>query len=405
VKRIVALIVLAVLVFPGSAAASRGIDGLAIDAQGRITVMVPTTRTLRPAVIRLTSSGTLDSTFAEGGILRPPVAGARARMAVRPSGALVIAGNRGKKVVLRRFRADGSAVRSFGEDGSAVVTSGGPAEAVLAQPDGHLIALATTACLPQSCEFIYRNLEVRRYAPNGNLLHRYRLSKEDWSMVSAAFEPGGGFVVTGLVGEGEEGTYDRFRPNGGYEGGVVVAPPPSSPAVSPGFYFDPPIADFTVDAQGALVTAPRTLPYEAAGPEVWRRHPDGSMDSSFGAGGRAICEVAPGRFGREPKPFRILAASPGGQVVAASDSADCWLVRFLADGALDSSFGGGDGRVPPDPRMPRPQALILAPDGGILLAGWDRGTSSVRLLRYRADGTSDDAFGVAGMAVVPVAAG
>jgi uncharacterized delta-60 repeat protein len=222
-------------------------------------------------------------------------------------------------------------------------------------------------------------------------------------MVSAAFEPGGGFVVTGLWGEGEEGTYDRFRPNGGYEGGVVVAPPPSSSAASPDFYFDPAIADFTVDPQGDLLTAPRTLPYEAAGPEIWRRHPDGSMDSSFGAGGAAICEVGPGRFGREPKPFNILAAEPGGQVVAAGDSADCWLVLFLADGTLDPSFGG-DGRVPPDPRMPQSQALILAPDGGILLAGWDRGTSSVRLLRYRADGTPDFDFGVEGMASVPVSA-
>jgi uncharacterized delta-60 repeat protein len=396
VKRaLVAVFLVALGVCPSSAAASRTVGDLATDAQGRITVLLPTVRSSKPVILRFTPAGFLDPSFSEDGVLRPPLAGARAKMAVRPSGAIVVGGNRGKEVVLLRFHPDGNADRRFGGHGSAFVTRAGPIEAVLAQPDGHLIALGTSACLQRSCGYIYRNLEVRRYAPGGRLVHAYRLSKEDWRLDAAAMDPSGGFVVAGAIGEYREGTYNRFRPNGAYDGEFSVEVESLT---------EPRASGLAVDAQGRLVIAPDFPRLESPGPEIWRRQPDGSVDASFGAGGRAVCDAVLGMPESPGRRFTALGETPEGNLVATGGPHECWLVRYLADGAPDPAFGGGDGKVGTDERMPLPQALALPPGGGVLLAAWDRGTATLRLLRYRADGTPDLDFGVEGMAAVPVSA-
>jgi hypothetical protein len=55
--------------------------------------------------------------------------------------------------------------------------------------------------------------------------------------------------------------------------------------------------------------------------------------------------------------------------------------------------------------MPLLQEIGLLPDGGVLAAGFDRGSNSVRLVRYTSAGRLDPAFGVEGLVSVPVPPG
>jgi TonB family protein len=82
---------------------------------------------------------------------------------------------------------------------------------------------------------------------------------------------------------------------------------------------------------------------------------------------------------------------------------DFALARYSADGSLDASFGDG-GRVVTDFAGNRDnvRAIALQPDGKILLVGttdWDYCDSDFALARYNSDGTPDTSFGQSGKVV------
>src|SRR5439155_8852469 len=78
-----------------------------------------------------------------------------------------------------------------------------------------------------------------------------------------------------------------------------------------------------------------------------RYNVDGSLDSTFGTGGKVMTDFA----GTHSAAF-ALALQPDGKVVAAGragygDAANFTLVRYKVDGSLDATFGVG-GRVTTD---------------------------------------------------------
>jgi TonB family protein len=82
---------------------------------------------------------------------------------------------------------------------------------------------------------------------------------------------------------------------------------------------------------------------------------------------------------------------------------DFALARFSTDGSLDSTFGDG-GRVVTDFAGNRDslRAVALQPDGKILLVGttaWDDCDSDFALARYNSNGTPDTSFGQSGKVV------
>ncbi len=126
----------------------------------------------------------------------------------------------------------------------------------------------------------------------------------------------------------------------------------------------------------------------------------GSLDPGFGAGGSVITDVA-----QDGDVARAVAVQADGKVVVAGYSwvgagHDFVLVRFHADGALDSGFGsngvvatdfeGGDDQA---------HALVIQPDGKLVVAGTaSNGTASLfAVVRYNTDGTTDGSFGNGGM--------
>lgn len=115
----------------------------------------------------------------------------------------------------------------------------------------------------------------------------------------------------------------------------------------------------------------------------------GNLDPSFGS--RGIVTHTPGIGGG----IRGIAIQPdGGIVVAAFGS----VVRYLPDGSLDSSFGGG-GYVTTGFNA---YTVALQPDGKIIVAGAsgpvsDTIYSEFAVARYNQDGSLDASFGTDGI--------
>lgn len=127
--------------------------------------------------------------------------------------------------------------------------------------------------------------------------------------------------------------------------------------------------------------------------------PGGSPDSGFGDGGVVVTTEG---FEGQVETVRL---QPDGKLLAVGTSEPnqdsvrgVALSRFDADGSLDETFGGGDGRVttfPPGREISRAHAVIVQPDGRIVVAGRSFGEGDyARFLvaRYLQDGTLDGSF-------------
>jgi uncharacterized delta-60 repeat protein len=134
--------------------------------------------------------------------------------------------------------------------------------------------------------------------------------------------------------------------------------------------------------------------YNAPGFYLARYNADGSLDTRFGTAGHAATLI-----GSDPYSFTCpygITIQPDGRivVVGASDDDFC-IVRYLADGQLDSSFGDG-GIVTTDfGGSEMAFGVAIQSDGKIVVAGETYGSGGF-VVRYNADGTLDSSFGTNG---------
>jgi len=154
-----------------------------------------------------------------------------------------------------------------------------------------------------------------------------------------------------------------------------------------------------------------------AGGAGWDRNPrfvlirynaDGTLDTSFGGDGRVTTD-----FTRAEDAAWGIAIQADGKIVAAGDAAlgtgnsRFAVARYNTDGTLDTSFGG-DGRVTTQfTRRDDPVAgVAIQADGKIVVSGGaaqDGPDSNFALARYNSDGTLDLAFGGDGKVTTDVA--
>jgi uncharacterized delta-60 repeat protein len=222
------------------------------------------------------------------------------------------------------------------------------AAAVLIQPDGRIIAVGSVDVgMPNA------NFGLARYNTDGSL--------------DASFG-GGGKVVTDFFGSIDFAFDAVLQP----DGKIVVAGQTSSETTG---------LDFALA----------------------RYNSDGSLDASFGRGGKVTTDF----FGDFDEGFSV-ALQPDGKIIVAgivtngsSENTDFGLARYNSDGSLDTSFGNG-GKVTTDFFGSLDQAFAVAvqPDGKIVLAGGavnnSRFLTIFALARYNADGSLDATFGSGG---------
>jgi uncharacterized delta-60 repeat protein len=112
----------------------------------------------------------------------------------------------------------------------------------------------------------------------------------------------------------------------------------------------------------------------------------GDLDPSFGSGGKATLNPGGGEDGAGD-----VAIQPDGKIVVAgwdSDDDELVLARYLTNGTLDTSFGGGDGIASTD--LLSYGAIALTPDGSIMVASGD---GDFILARFTSAGALDTSFG------------
>jgi uncharacterized delta-60 repeat protein len=119
---------------------------------------------------------------------------------------------------------------------------------------------------------------------------------------------------------------------------------------------------------------------------------DGSLDASFGSGGKVLTT-----FGRYSAAVGIVLQQDGKLVAVGSSGNDHWadgqlaVARYTRSGRLDASFGRG-GKVLMSCGPCDASAVAIQPDGKIVVVGSFLGG----LARFNVDGTLDPTFGRGG---------
>lgn len=136
---------------------------------------------------------------------------------------------------------------------------------------------------------------------------------------------------------------------------------------------------------------------------------DGGLDTTFGNGGKLVTPV-----GASDDAALALAVQADGRIVVvgsteqAATGQDFLLLRYLADGSLDPSFGAG-GKVITSfgDDSDRALAVAIQPDGKIVVGGESQSGASTSgidfaLARYLPNGALDPAFGNGGKVVTAI---
>ena len=323
-------------------------NAIAVQADGKI---VAAGRAYRPsfgqdiALARYNLNGTLDNTFGVSGMLVTDFFGYRdeaTALAVQADGKLVVVGSAYKDnyylCALARYNADGSLDMSFDTDGKVVLdiadTDGGEGgcNALVAQQEGILLVAGwTKGSESQTLDFV-----LVRLNSDGSVDHTFGID---------------GRVVTDFSGNDD----------------TVYALALQS--------------DGKIIAVGGSYDAATELSYIA----VTRYNPDGSLDFTFGSGGKTITNLSgdvdasgTGTAVTTQPDSKIIVGGRNGGLGYNHVSA---LVRYTSAGALDPTFGV-DGIVSPASA----RALVLQPDGKII------GAISWKLHRYMPNGAFDPTF-------------
>lgn len=300
------------------------------------------------ALVRYTASGSLDVTFSDDGKLYSDFNGRSEwgyGLLKQADGKLILAGYMltvaGSDFAMARFTDNGSLDLEFNQDGWVITNLFGSNDmgmAAVMQPDEKLVLAGWVDGMNDT------DFAVARYYSNGSP----DLSFDD-----------DGRVVTDVFGNHDNAYAAAVQP----DGKIIVAG----------------AAFIEYDDAFALV----------------RYNTDGSLDPTFGGDG-----LVTNNYGDDNDRIHALLIQPDGKLVAAGQvgtttGLDFALARYNADGSLDTSFGSG-GWVVTDFYGDDDfgQALTRQPDGKLLLAGYVTNGSEYdfALVRYNADGSLDSTF-------------
>lgn len=147
-----------------------------------------------------------------------------------------------------------------------------------------------------------------------------------------------------------------------------------------------------IRGDGRIVVGGETGTNAAPSFALARYLPNGALDSSFGGGdGKVVVPVG----NTNPVAYGITAIKlqGDGKIVAVGNTDDQdWLVmRFLPGGAPDGSFGGGDGGTQLDlGGADTPRDVTVLPSGDILVAGYSG--ANYAMARFNPNGSPDSGF-------------
>jgi uncharacterized delta-60 repeat protein len=325
---------------------------LAQQAGGKLVVAGTVTGTnggLSLALERFDPDGSLDPTFGSGGSVETPlVTGYYDRavgLALQGDGKIVVVAQSAPDDIEVRYNSDGSLDGTFGKGGWTGITNG-EAHAVAVQPDGKIVFAGTNAPEPYLRDYSF---SLARLNPDGS--------------IDKTFAGGNPEAYASYDDEG----YPDF--NIAYS--VLVLP------------------DGRLLASGKVESTPPSG-HAVAVAALARFNPDGSLDTTFGQGGKVVSPLAVDPISSAPvsEPGQVALQPDGKVLLLASSGAGFQLARYNPDGSLDTSFGQ-DGVVSSAQFGPA-CGLAIQPDGTILV-GAESGDNLV-VVSFSPDGLRAASF-------------
>jgi uncharacterized delta-60 repeat protein len=370
---------------------------VALQADGKILVNSYAVGSgVSSELVRYNADGSLDLTFGAGGIVSTaPDHSTGADVAVQADGKIVVAGS---NFTVARYNSDGSLDASFGTGGTVAGSFGfSGVSSLIIQADGKIVAagLVNTAT---------DDVTIARYDTNGQLDASFGVGgKVTTGFGSASHatgmvsQPDGKLVVTAFVENGAHDDFTLLRYN---NDGSLDASFGAGGKVTTDFgSFNDNAFSVTVQADGKIVASGFASNVSGVTEQfaIARYNTDGSLDATFGAGGKVLTDMG-GHWLQNAESVKV---QPDGKIMVAgyafaeSGGPEVFaLARYNSDGSLDGSFGTG-GKVLTSFGSDDGEAdsLLIQPDGKILVVGTSDAGPDVTLARYNSDGSLDTSFG------------
>jgi uncharacterized delta-60 repeat protein len=372
---------------------------------------------LTPKFSSAQTSGTLDASFGTSGKATTDfgIPAAARTLAVQADGNILVAGvavvNGGTDFALAHYDSSGTLDTSFGTGGKVTTAFDFPGNfdrvfTVVPQPDGKFVAVGSTVINQ------FANFALARFNANGTLdasfgtggivTTGFGVSAE---ATSAAVQADGKIVAAGFANL--DGAHDfalvRYNSNGTLDASFGTGGKVTTAFLSQGFS-EAQANSVAVQPDGRIVAAGNAMVGGAFDFALARYNSNGTLDASFGTGGRVTTDFAGANDQAES-----VAVQPDGRIIAAGAAGlfinrgfDFALARYNSNGTLDTSFGtsgkvttdfAGANDVPSEP-----SAIALQGDGKIVVVGqtFVGGFSDFALVCFNSNGTLDASFGTGG---------
>jgi uncharacterized delta-60 repeat protein len=280
---------------------------------------------------------------------------------------------------------------SFGVNGTVLThfanTRNGPSDAVL-QPDGKIIVAGNA-----DDTFV-----VVRYDTNGNLDQSFGNGGKAFGNVTSAagnaiaLQPDGKIIVAGNI-SGDFGLM-RFNTDGSLDNGFGT-----NGLVVTDMLSNDEATDVALQNDGKIVVVGEA---GLAGKYGFARYDtNGSLDQSFGNGGKVVLEL----FSTNDHATALALQADGKIVAVGAGSIGFQISRLNSNGSLDNTFDGdGKTQIEFSGRGAGAEEVVIQPDGKILAGGGSNGPNGIdfSMVRLQVNGTPDSSFGNDGRVITPV---
>jgi uncharacterized delta-60 repeat protein len=392
-----------------------GTDGaalaVAVQSDGKIVAVGPSNSgtTSAPnydfALVRYNTDGSLDSSFGTDGKVATDLGGIREvawGVALQPDGKIVVAGESGssttiKDFALARYNTNGTLDSSFGTGGKVITPVSSLADgagAVAIQSDGKIVAAGYSNSGTASA--VNRDFTLLRYNANGTLDNSFGVggkvitdfgSSIDDQANAMAIQSDGKIIAVGKYGLDSSAGTDYALARYNMDGSLDTSFGTGGKVLTSVANYDEALA-VAIQADGKFVVA--GISHNGANNDfsLVRYNTNGSLDNSFGTGGKVITAIGSG----DDKALAVAIQSNGKIVVAGDSNSgtstapnyDFAVVRYNTDGTLDSSFGAGGKVITPiSNRNDFVYAATIQADGKIIVAG--SSSTAFALVRYLGD--------------------
>jgi uncharacterized delta-60 repeat protein len=214
---------------------------------------------------------------------------------------------------------------------------------------------------------------------------------------AVAIEPDGKIVVGGTsTASGGNSDFALCRYN--VDGGLDPSFGSNGRVITDFFHDKDFLGGIAIQPDGKIVAAGSALePGVGVEFALARYNLDGSLDQSFGSGGKTVT-----RFPEDAEAAAV-ALTAAGKIVAVGTASirvkpRVALARYNSDGTLDTSFGTS-GIIVNTLHTSQAQAVALQPDNKIVIAGQDKDAQNFAVFRYNSNGSADTSFGIAGQVI------